>query len=58
MTFVEIEIRMDVDATKEDLANLSVDRAEGAGEDEDFVDPWNVVSKSATGVDYDKLISE
>lgn len=49
---------MDVDATKEDLANLSVDRTEEAGEDEDFVDPWNVVSKSATGVDYDKLISE
>ncbi|CAH1999643.1 unnamed protein product [Acanthoscelides obtectus] len=24
--------------------------------DEDFVDPWNVVSKSDTGVDYDKLI--
>ncbi|XP_015926189.1 tryptophan--tRNA ligase, cytoplasmic [Parasteatoda tepidariorum] len=23
---------------------------------EDFVDPWNVVSSSATGVDYDKLI--
>ncbi|PSN41349.1 Tryptophan--tRNA ligase [Blattella germanica] len=25
-------------------------------EEEDVVDPWNVVSKSATGVDYDKLI--
>lgn len=25
-------------------------------EDEDFVDPWNVVSKSDNGVDYDKLI--
>ncbi|XP_060574814.1 tryptophan--tRNA ligase, cytoplasmic-like [Ruditapes philippinarum] len=25
-------------------------------EDEDFVDPWNVESKSATGIDYDKLI--
>lgn len=24
-------------------------------DDDDFVDPWNVVSKSATGVDYDKL---
>lgn len=23
---------------------------------EDFVDPWNVISKSATGIDYDKLI--
>lgn len=26
--------------------------------DEDIVDPWNVVSKCDTGVDYDKLISE
>lgn len=25
---------------------------------DDFVDPWNVESKSDTGVDYDKLISE
>lgn len=25
-------------------------------EDEDIVDPWNVASKSLTGVDYDKLI--
>ena len=23
---------------------------------EDIVDPWNVVSKSDTGIDYDKLI--
>lgn len=27
-------------------------------EEDDVVDPWNVVSKSQTGVDYDKLISE
>lgn len=27
-------------------------------EEEDVVDPWNVVSNSDTGVDYDKLISE
>lgn len=25
-------------------------------ENEDIVDPWNVVSKSNTGVDYEKLI--
>lgn len=25
---------------------------------EDFVDPWNVVSTSQTGIDYDKLISK
>lgn len=26
--------------------------------DDDVVNPWNVVSKSETGVDYDKLISK
>jgi hypothetical protein len=26
--------------------------------EEDVVDPWNVVSKSQTGVDYDKLIGK
>nr|CAH7761868.1 unnamed protein product [Callosobruchus chinensis] len=26
--------------------------------DEDIVDPWNVVSKSETGVDYDKLVQK
>lgn len=29
-----------------------------AEEEEDIVDPWNVTSKSLTGVDYDKLISK
>lgn len=29
-----------------------------AGDEDDVVDPWNVVSKSQTGVDYDKLISK
>lgn len=28
-----------------------------AGVDDDVVDPWNVTSKSDTGIDYDKLIS-
>ena len=27
-------------------------------EEEDIVDPWKVESKSAKGVDYDKLISK
>lgn len=26
--------------------------------EDDIVNPWNVVSKSDTGIDYDKLISE
>ncbi|XP_055851739.1 tryptophan--tRNA ligase, cytoplasmic [Episyrphus balteatus] len=28
----------------------------GVEADDDFVDPWNVTSKSDTGIDYDKLI--
>jgi len=37
-----------------DLRNSIVD----SGTEEDVVNPWNVVSKSQTGVDYDKLISK
>jgi hypothetical protein len=37
-----------------DLCNSIVD----GGTEEDVVNPWNVVSKSQTGVDYDKLISK
>ncbi|XP_053397568.1 tryptophan--tRNA ligase, cytoplasmic-like isoform X2 [Mercenaria mercenaria] len=31
---------------------------EYSSSDEDFVDPWHVASKSATGIDYDKLITK
>lgn len=31
---------------------------ENAEDDGDIVDPWNVTSKSDTGIDYDKLISK
>lgn len=27
-------------------------------EDDDYVDPWTVTSKSDAGIDYDKLISK
>jgi hypothetical protein len=37
-----------------DLNNCIAD----SGTEEDIVNPWNVVSKSQTGVDYDKLISK
>ena len=51
------------------LATVSIDDPvveDGAGEravadgqeEEDVVDPWKVESKSAKGVDYDKLISK
>ena len=39
----------DVALTDGMVENLSLE--------EDIVNPWNVASKSATGVDYDKLIS-
>jgi hypothetical protein len=33
--------------------------ADGSADcEDDVVDPWNVVSKSQTGIDYDKLISK
>ncbi|XP_049782576.1 tryptophan--tRNA ligase, cytoplasmic [Schistocerca cancellata] len=40
------------------LNNLNLEKCDsaGKGDDEDIVNPWNVVSKSETGVDYDKLI--
>lgn len=46
----------------EEMSKLTVestnDTGAGDADNDDFVDPWNVVSKSATGVDYDKLISK
>ena len=40
------------------LTDRNVDVADGQSDDEeDQVDPWSVTSKSAKGVDYDKLIS-
>jgi hypothetical protein len=41
-----------------DIRNSNVDDCGTEEEEEDVVNPWNVVSKSQTGVDYDKLISK
>lgn len=39
--------------------NLQEDHIENQRKgEEDQVDPWNVVSKSEAGIDYDKLIRE
>ncbi|KAL4237252.1 Tryptophan--tRNA ligase [Mactra antiquata] len=38
------------EAPVEEVSSMSVE------EDDDFVDPWTVASKSATGIDYGKLI--
>ncbi|GFR74818.1 tryptophan--tRNA ligase, cytoplasmic [Elysia marginata] len=40
----------------EKMASLDVNSESTDSKDEDFVDPWNVQSSSATGVDYAKLI--
>jgi hypothetical protein len=44
-----------LDLTTKASAAPAVD---GAPETDDFVDPWNVVSNSEKGIDYDKLISK
>jgi hypothetical protein len=50
---------MNLESVEKTLDHMSVDDKNGVKpEDDDFVDPWNVVSTSDTGVDYDKLISE
>ncbi|XP_022245936.1 tryptophan--tRNA ligase, cytoplasmic-like isoform X2 [Limulus polyphemus] len=53
-TFGDISLDTDVkgDISSSDNSGLVMD-----GIDEDIIDPWTVVSKSATGVDYDKLIA-
>lgn len=42
------------DKVAEELSEVKLTEA---GVDDDVVDPWNVTSKSDTGIDYDKLIS-
>jgi hypothetical protein len=39
-----------------DMNNSNVNCEDGS--EEDVVNPWTVVSKSETGIDYDKLISK
>ncbi|XP_059475205.1 tryptophan--tRNA ligase, cytoplasmic [Neocloeon triangulifer] len=41
------------DKVTEDMSSVQIT---ASAEDEDVVDPWNVTSKSDTGIDYDKLI--
>ncbi|EAT34212.1 AAEL013521-PA [Aedes aegypti] len=38
------------------IENIKLEDGTNAVEDDDFVDPWTVSSKSNAGVDYDKLI--
>lgn len=51
----DLEAKLKMEETVENGVN--VPPVEGQKE-EDFVDPWNVSTKSATGIDYDKLIGK
>lgn len=48
------------DATENAVTDAAVDALtlNSPDQNDDFVDPWNVESKSDTGIDYDKLIRE
>lgn len=48
-------VTLNQDSLTEDKSQMT-DQSKG-GED-DVVNPWNVESKSNTGIDYDKLISK
>ena len=50
-----VETKDEETSTVEKLEDIKLETAE-ADCDEDFVDPWNVTSKSDTGINYDKLI--
>ena len=51
------ETKEDVVATATaTLEDVKITEAGAKQEEDDFVDPWNVSSKSETGIDYDKLI--
>lgn len=43
----------DTKTVQENVAAINLNE-----KDDDFVDPWNVESKSDTGIDYDKLIGK
>lgn len=49
----ELEKKLDI---SENGAVVTAGDSKTSKEDDDFVDPWNVVSKSEKGIDYDKLI--
>lgn len=44
----------------EGIGDMSIkdEEKQEAGDEDDVVNPWEVATHSATGVDYDKLISE
>jgi hypothetical protein len=49
--FVELAMTTDTTQAENELVKLEIKEDDG-----DVVDPWNVTSKSETGINYDKLI--
>ena len=45
-------------STIKNMEGLNIDSTSGKVDGEDEVNPWNVSSTSAKGVDYDKLIGK
>lgn len=43
---------------EKNMIDLKIEESNDKDAEEDIVDPWNVVSKSDTGIDYEKLISK
>lgn len=48
--------KLSISQTTEVPSDEPNQKQDNSGDGEDIVDPWNVVSTSATGVDYEKLI--
>ena len=53
--------KLEVEESKKKVDEMKLEgenQANGVTEEEDQVTPWDVSSKSASGVDYDKLTSK
>ena len=51
-----VEVKMSTVEDKLDQLKVQDETKNNENEDDDFVDPWTVTSKSDKGIDYDKLI--
>ena len=51
-----VEVKMSTVEDKLDELKVQDEIKNQENEDDDFVDPWTVTSKSDKGIDYDKLI--
>ncbi|CAH1792308.1 unnamed protein product [Owenia fusiformis] len=54
----EPDVKNGPEDVAEKLSKLTMGDSKVEADDDDFVDPWSVASKSATGIDYNKLIKK